>query len=116
MGVDPLTLRPFIALFWNPVAVAPPPPGQGLNSRVRITLKGQYLYGKGQRLSEAGRRVVKAEVKAFVKQAGGSTSSIQYDWRWGAFSFELAYATRKAKVQKRKRTSAVLEHGAQFLW
>ena len=41
MGVDPATLRPFIALFWNFPA---PPEGTGLNKRVRVSLKGQFAY------------------------------------------------------------------------
>ena len=42
MGIDPVTLRPFIAMFWNPEKVPPHAEGQGLNKRVRIQLKGQF--------------------------------------------------------------------------
>jgi len=42
MGIDPVSLRPFIALFWNPDKV-PPPEGKGLNKRVRVVLKSQFL-------------------------------------------------------------------------
>lgn len=69
MGIDPVTLRPFIAIFWNPNILPTPPKGEWLNKRVRISLKGQFMYQKGQRLNAKGRAIVKEQVINTFTQA-----------------------------------------------